>query len=479
MNPEPLLAFGEHLPILIIMLPLAGAVLNVVWPLRARAMTAITALLTLAASIALGAHVGGGSGISYTLGGWSAPLGITLSATAFAAVLVTLTGLVMTGCLLAARKTFADANFAAMWLFVWCALGVLFLSADLFNVYVGLELLGVAAVGLVIRANDLAANRAALGYMLAGLFGSLLFLLGVALVYGATGSLAVTAIGQIDVSATRYGALVLMTVGLLVKAAVFPLHGWLPGAHASAPAHASAVLSGVVVKAGIVLLWRLWMPSDTASAELDSTLLVLGCLGVGALAWGSFMALRAERLKLVVAYSTVAQMGYLVIAVPLLALAPADALAGGLMLLISHALAKAACFLAAGQVMDRLGHDRIDSLQGLLSSAPLVAFTLALGAVALVGLPPGAAFIGKWMLLEVSVTHGEWHWFAALMAGSALSAAVLSGPLPVSLCMLSQQMIPRRCKPLALQAGPVSMRWRLGLSCSRFALGQWPGKSSR
>jgi formate hydrogenlyase subunit 3/multisubunit Na+/H+ antiporter MnhD subunit len=216
---------------------------------------------------------------------------------------------------------------------------------------------------------------------------------------------------------------------VLLKAALFPLHFWLPPAHASAPAPVSAVLSALVVKAAFYLVLRLWLDvfADLATPAAAG---LLGLLGAAAILWGSWRALRAERLKLLAAYSTVAQLGYLFLFFPVLhALPPGptrDATLGGLLILaLTHGFAKAGLFLAIGIVQQRSGHDRIVELDGTAQRLPATTFAIALAGVALIGLPPSGAFLGKWQLLAGSFASGQWLWIPVTMVGSLLAAAYI------------------------------------------------------
>ena len=253
---------------------------------------------------------------------------------------------------------------------VWAGLATVFLSGDLFTLYVALELLTFAAVPLVSLDGRPETLRAALRYLIFAVLGSASYLGGAALLYGAYGTLDVVLLSHaVCADAPTLVAAALMTVGLLGKTALVPLHLWLPPAHAGAPAPASAVLSALVVKGSFFIIVRLWfdvMPAlpGPAAARL------LGALGAVAIVFGSVLALRQERLKLLVAYSTLAQLGYLFLMFPL-AVDPAsghlvsgDALTAGMVQTASHATAKAAMFLAAGAIYAALGHDRIAGLAG-------------------------------------------------------------------------------------------------------------------
>lgn len=304
----------------------------------------------------------------------------------------------------------------------------LLLSADLFNLYVTLELVTLAAIGLLVIDGKPAALRAAMRYLLLALLGSLLYLLGVALVYGQAGTLDLyQAAERLPPNQLAVTALVLMTAGLLVKSAIFPLHGWLPAAHGNAPGPVSAVLSALVVKVSIYMIWRLWLWLG-ADWPLAWALPLLGALGAAAIVYGSLLALVQSRLKMMVAYSTVAQLGYLMLVFPL---AGALGFAAAGVHLVSHALAKAAMFLAAANLLAALGSDRLDRLAGADRRAPIDAFALAIAGISILGLPPSGGFVAKWLLLQAAWAQAGWVWVAVIVAGGLLAAAYLFRVLAV------------------------------------------------
>jgi formate hydrogenlyase subunit 3/multisubunit Na+/H+ antiporter MnhD subunit len=297
-----------------------------------------------------------------------------------------------------------------------------------------LELLGIAAAALGALTGNRDAVAANLRYLLVGLLGSISYLLGVALLYTAYGTLDLGLLAQgVAASPELYGvnaaAMTLMVAGLALKAALFPLHFWLPPAHANAPAPVSAALSALVVKAAFYLILRLWLDlfwpiTDMAVAMLPAM------LGAVAVIWGSWRALRAERLKLLAAYSTVAQIGYLFLFLPLLAATPPgpardDLLAALLLMALTHGFAKAGFFLAAGLVQTNAGHDRIDDLGGTAQRLPATTFAIALSGSALIGLPPSGSFIGKWLLMQGAIATGQWWWVIVVTAGTLLASAYI------------------------------------------------------
>jgi formate hydrogenlyase subunit 3/multisubunit Na+/H+ antiporter MnhD subunit len=243
-------------------------------------------------------------------------------------------------------------------------------------------------------------------------------------------------------------AATLMTVGLLAKTALFPLHLWLPPAHSGAPAAASAVLSALVVKGSFFIAVRLWFDVMPALPG-PSAAQLLAALGAAAILFGSVVALRQERLKLLIAYSTLAQIGYLFLMFPLAydasttQLASGGALTGGMLQAISHATAKAAMFMAAGLIYNALGHDRLAGLAGVARALPITLAALALAGAALIGVPPSGAYAAKTLLLQAANETAQWWWAVMIQAGGVLTSsyvllslahAVVPAQEPIVLC---------------------------------------------
>jgi formate hydrogenlyase subunit 3/multisubunit Na+/H+ antiporter MnhD subunit len=253
-----------------------------------------------------------------------------------------------------------------------------------------------------------------------------------------------------------------MTVGLLAKTALFPLHLWLPPAHAGAPAAGSAALSALVVKGSFFIVIRLWFDVMPAVPGFAATQLI-AVLGAAAILFGSVVALRQERLKLLIAYSTLAQIGYLFLMFPL-AFAPASgelhsggALSGGLLQAISHATAKAAMFMSAGLIYAALGHDRIAGLGGIGRTLPMSVLALALGGVALIGVPPGGAYLAKELLLQAAVGTEQWWWAVVIQAGGIFTSAYLVLVLAHALAPADKPVTLRASVPWYQEAAALSL----------------------
>ena len=465
---------GGFLLVLAIVLPIAGALLSLA--LGGRHAERITLSLMpagFAVALAIGASVWRTHhALQYFIGNWAPPLGVAFRADGLSAAMMIAAAVLVCGIGLFARSQFPSPRYAetraplAFWtllLAVWGALNAVFVGGDLFNLYVALELLTFAAVPLVALDGRAETLAAALRYLLFALLGSILYLLGAVLLYGAYGTLDIVLLSdRIRAGPVASAAVSLMTAGLLAKAALFPFHLWLPPAHAGAPAPASALLSGLVVKAPFFLVVRLWFDVMTRLPEPAAAEL-LGALGAAAIIFGSVLALRQARLKLLIAYSTVAQIGYLFLMFPL-AINPETghpwsnaAWTGGVLQAISHAFAKAAMFMAAGLIAEALGHDRIASLSGIGRALPITVFAFALGGLSLMGLPPSGGFVAKAMLLTAAVAEGQWWWAVVVLAGGLLAGGYVFLVLARALADASEPVPPLVTISSGRQAIPVAL----------------------
>lgn len=369
--------------------------------------------------------------LDHVLAGWGPPLGIVLRADGLSAAFIGLTSIVaLAVAFVAASEQAATGERAGFWVLsslTWAGLNGVFLAGDLFNAYVALEILGLSAVGLVALGGR-GAPAAALRYLVVAVLGSLLFLLMVALVYAATGTLDIVQAAELLPPDRARLPLALASAGLALKCALAPVHAWLPPAHAGAPAAVSPLLSALVVKGAFYLILRLWtdlFPYDTSLA------IVAGGLGALGVFWGGLLALRQDHLKRIVAYSTVAQVGYLFLALPLLVLPGRHAamLAAVVTMALAHGLAKAAMFVSAGSLLLGTGTDHIDGLKGASRSQRMLTAGMMMAAVSLVGLPLSLGFAAKWGYAVVAVETGTWWVVVVLVVGSLLAAAYLVRPV--------------------------------------------------
>ena len=420
----------------LVLLPLLASAVSVLLPVRGRRLLALLVVFALAGFTALVAvQTAAGEVVELALGGYSAPLGIHLRADGLSVLFVGLTTLVggIVTVFAVGSKTTHEA-FWPLWLGCWAGLNAVFISGDLFNSYVGLELVGLTAVALVALGSR-PAWSGALRYLFIAVLGSLLFLVGVGIVVSAAGTLDIEQAGAAlqqnpELAPALTFALVLMTVGLGMKVALLPMHAWLIPAHSAAPSAVSPLLSALVIKAALFVLLRCWMWLAAGMPELAPLAWTLGVLGALAVIVGSIAALRQDALKRLIAYSTVAQIGYWFLAFPLLGAEMDDgvrqgAFGGILALALGHGVAKAGLFLAAGSLKDTYGSDDITALHGAGREQPLVVMGMGLTAVGLIGLPISLGFTGKWQVATSAVGAQQWWILAVLMAGTLLSAAYL------------------------------------------------------
>ncbi|GAA1176488.1 complex I subunit 5 family protein [Nesterenkonia xinjiangensis] len=447
----------------VVLLPLVASALSLVLPPAARRWVGVTtAVLILLGTTIIVAAVAQGSVQELALSGHAPPLGIAMRAdglgalflattaavgsltTLYAAALPSSTGVRLDGDVPAA----GHPGFWPLWLGCWAGLNAVFISGDLFNTYVGLELVGLTAVGLVaLGGRD--SLTAALRYLFVAVAGSLLLLLGVGLLLAVTGHLDVLRVAQTTSGLEDSGpvllAVGLITLGLALKTALVPLHRWLVPAHAGAPGAVSPLLSGLVIKAALFVLLRcwLWILPETGDGQISGAQVLswtLAAMGTAALMIGGATALRQDRLKPLVACSTVAQVGYWVLLLPIVTDPRAEgavlqgALGGTVALALCHAVAKAGLFLAVGTFKEIYGTDEISALRGVGRDHPVLVLSMGLAALGLIGLPISWGFLGKWQLATSGVAAGHFWIVAVLVAGTLLSAAYLLravGPLLV------------------------------------------------
>ena len=450
-----------------VVLPLVAAVLACLLRVRAGpAIGLITSLGIFLTVAGLSLQVLSLGPQRHELGGWEAPLGIELYADGLSVFMLLTTAIVGTAASAYAAGFFSreqreqggrrrpgdygdeKGSFWPLWMFLWAALNGMFLSADVFNLYVALELLGISSAALVALGKTRRAIAAGIRYLMVSLLGSLFYLLGVVLLYGAFGALSLEALGDLMAPVpAAYAAITLMTVGMVLKSALFPLHFWLPPAYVSSPAPVSALLAGLGTKASFYLLVRLWFDvfpgaPTTVAAQM------LGVLAAVGIVWGAVLALRQRRLKLLLAYSSVSQIGYLFLLFPLSATLGSegfDAWSGGIYHAFSHAIAKASMFMAAGAIVVALGHDEIGKMDGLFQHLPLSVASLAVAGVTLMGLPPSGGFTAKWLLLGAAMEGGHWGLAVVILAGGLLAAGYL-------LVFLNRALLTAPAKKLARPA---------------------------
>lgn len=404
---------------LLIFVPALGA-LGTMLAWRRPVLQAALALLMSVVSLALSAWLLGSGDAAPTLavGGWAPPIGIGFRADALSRLMLVLSGTIFTAAtayhLGQTLKQAPDAHSPAAhmaWPMLLLSLNGLFLTADFFNFYVFFELLAVSSYLLVSQGKH-HPLEAAWKYSAQSVLGSLSLLIGIVLLYGATGTLSMAEVGQ-RLDGPVWWLAPFFLVAFLLKGALFPFHFWQPDAHAAASTAGSMVLAGLLIKVGLYGLLRFWPP--LMGPQGQAVLLAVGALSI---AFGAVAAWRQTDAKRLLGFSSVSQLGFVLIG---LGWGTAGAVAAAIFYMINHSLTKALLFVATGALSDRAGSTAFAGLQGAGRDRPGLNAAFLLGIASLVGLPPTVGFIGKLGLLGAGARGGEWAWVALMGVGSLLT----------------------------------------------------------
>lgn len=433
------MSLNDHLAVLPVITPLVAAPITLLLP-QGRAPWAwasVVSWLTFGACIALLAAVSQGDVISYHLGDWAPPLGIEYRVDlANALVLVLVSGIAATVFPFAYRSVQLEID-PRQSIFFYCALLICMtgllgvtITGDAFNVFVFLEISSLSTYALVAMGarRDRRALTAAFNYLVMGTIGATFFVIGIGLLYQATGTLNMAdlherVIGQQNRVVEASFAFIVVGVGL--KLAMFPMHLWLPNAYTYAPSAVSAFLAATATKVAVYVLIRFLFSVfgfdfDFMGAAFTWVLLPLGLAGMFV---ASFVAVFQEDVKRMLAYSSVAQIGYMLLG---LSFATVEGLTATLVHVFNHALMKGALFMAVACVVLRAGSHSIHAFAGLSKRMPVTTWAFLLSGLSLIGVPLTVGFVSKWYLLDAAFAAG--HWYAGfLIVASSLIALVYVG----------------------------------------------------
>ena len=376
--------------------------------------------------------------IVYALGGWAPPLGISFYVDKLNApflMLVAVIGFLAT--LFAMPTIVKDIEeekrslfFSAYLMCVGGLIGVA-VTGDAFNLFVFLEISSISTYVLVGlgASRDRRALPAAFNYLIMGSIGATFYVIGIGFLYAATGSLNMADIGarlpEVMDSKAVHAGFAFIVVGLALKAAVFPLHQWLPSAYAYAPNFVTVFLSATATKVAFYALVRLMFSVFSPELDFQAVIFtwVLAPLGAMAAIVCSFQAVFQNDLRRMLAYSSVAQVGYMLLG---LSLASYAGLSAGLFHLFNHALMKGALFMAVGGVALSLGSTQMRDLAGVARKAPWTMTAMGIAALSLVGVPLTAGFLSKVALFQAALLQGWW-WVVVVLAISSVLAVLYVG----------------------------------------------------
>ncbi len=424
----------RHLPALQVVIPLIAAPACVLLrhPGLAWGFSLVVSLLTLAVAILLLVRVMTDGVLSYALGSWAAPWGIEYRVdpvNAFVLLIVAGIGaLVLLFAKASVEKEIPRERvslfYSAYLLCLTGSLGIA-ITGDAFNLFVFLEISSLSSYILISQGRDRRALTAAFQYLTMGTIGATFFVIGVGLLYMMTGTLNMMDLSQRlpEVATTRTvrAAFAFLTVGIGLKLALFPLHLWLPNAYTYAPSVVTAFLAATATKVAVYVLLRFFFTVFGAdfifrTFPLDEFLMVLAFAGILV---ASTVALFQPNVKRLLAYSSVAQIGYMILGISFVS---ATGLTGGVVHLFNHAIMKGGLFLALGCIAYRVGSTEITDLEGIGTEMPWTAGAFVVGGLGLIGIPLTAGFISKWYLILAAIEQGYWHAAAVVVIGSLLAA---------------------------------------------------------
>ncbi len=411
-----------HLPALQVIVPMLGSPLMLLLNPRGLAWAGATvvALFSLAVAVNMALAVADGAQFSYDMGGWEAPYGITLSVDAFSTLVLLIVTGAAAAALLAARpsidqqiETERQPLFYSAFLLALAGLTGITVSADAFNIFVFMEISSLASYVLIAGGPDRRVLPAVFKYLTMGTIGATFYLIGIGMVYMMTGTLnladmAARIRGVTDMNPILVAA-GFITIGLALKAAVFPLHVWLPNAYSQAPHIVTVFLAACATKVAIYVLIRfdffVFQASlDQHDQQFSTFLMPLALFGILV---ASAVAMFEGHIKRLLAMSSVAQIGYIMLGASFVTTAGLTVSAAHL---FNHALAKGGLFLGIAGMACHYRDLRLDQLAGAARTMPWTAAAMLICGMSLVGVPGTAGFISKWLLIQAALDDGGMAW---------------------------------------------------------------------
>ena len=396
-----------------LLIPLATLVATLLARRSPRAVTALSlagALTLTVAGLVLVAHAAQGQILATQAGDWAAPYGITLVVDRLSADMVAITGIVGAATIVFAMARDEDParcrDFHPLVHGLLVGVCGAFITGDVFNLYVWFEVLLVGSFALLVLGGGKRRLSGTVVYVVLNLVATMMFLLAAGMLYGASGSLNMALLAQAfaadEVPATAHAAVVLMLTAFSIKAALFPVFGWLPASYHVAWTPVSALFAGLLTKVGVYALIRLvtlfWPDAGIAHEVLlwvACATMLIGVLGAAA----------QVEVRRILSFHIVSQVGYMILG---LALATPLALAGAVFYLIHHIVVKANLFFIGGIAARLTGSERLAAMGGLYARAPWLALLFAIPALSLAGIPPLSGFWAKFVLVKASLDASAW-----------------------------------------------------------------------
>lgn len=369
--------------------------------------------------------------IHYHFGGWEPPVGIEFVYDGLSGFFVMVINVVAFIVLIhshhLSKREFPgkEMPFFSLAMLMMLGFNGMILTGDLFNLYVFLEIASLSGYALI-AIGEKPAPYAAIRYLIIGTAGGTLYLLGVGFMYTVTGTLNIidmaAMLPQLYDSNAVFAALILMIVGIGVKAAIFPMHGWLPDSYTYASSTSTALIAPIGTKVAAYILFRviLWLFGIEITDAVVPITMIVGVLAAIGILYGSIMAIAQSEMKRMLAYSSISQIGYIIMG---LSLANPWGFAGALLHVLNHAVMKACLFMISGHMRMKEGHSdisRFDDSYRKKYPWTMAAFTIA--AISMVGLPPLAGFFSKWYLVLGTIDNSNWLFLVVILVSSLLNA---------------------------------------------------------
>lgn len=427
----------DHLPVLAVLIPLLTA--PIVAIIGHRGLSWFLALSASIASLLCATHLlfqtMDGSVLSYAVGGWAPPLGIEYRIDAANALVLFLISASATIVLPYAKRSVefeirqvSHTLFYCCFLLCFAGLMGVVATGDAFNIFVFLEISSLSTYVLVAMGaeRDKRALTAAYDYLIMGTIGATFFVIGIGFLYMAVGTLNLADISEriqgMEGNRTVQAGFAFIVVGMGLKAAIYPLHLWLPRAYTHAPSVVTVFLAATATKAAIYVLIRFMFSvyQPEFLFEIRTLNYILIPLALIAMFAASIIAVFQRDLKRLLAYSSVAQVGYMILGIGFLS---QTGLTATLIHLFNHGITKGALFMAVGAYIMRSGSSFCDDLAGLGQRMPITSAAFVVAGLSLIGVPGTAGFVSKWVLMQAAFELGWW-WMALLIVASSLLAVI-------------------------------------------------------
>ena len=425
--------FISNLPALQVVVPLVSAPVCLLLrnPRHAWACALTVSWLVLAIAVMLVQRVYDGGTLSYALGAWAMPWGIEyrvdMAGALMTLIIAAIGAVVMPYAWRSIQHEMLRKHVSLFYTcYLLCLTGLLgiVVTGDVFNLFVFLEISSLSSYVLISLGSTRRALTAAYQYLVMGTIGATFILIGVGFLYMMTGTLNMMDLSQRlpEVADTRTirVAFAFVTVGVSIKLALFPLHLWLPNAYTFAPSAVSAFIAATATKVGVYVLLRFFFTVFGIRFSFDAMHVgeILMLLAVAAILVASLVAIFQDNVKRMLAYSSVAQIGYIILGI---SLASVDGVSAGMLHLFNHAVIKGALFLAMGCIFLRLGSVELRDMHGLARQMPWTMAAFVVGGLSLVGIPLTAGFISKWYLVSAVLAEGYWPLAVLILVSSLLA----------------------------------------------------------